>query len=63
MRKASYDRVRAKLERFECLATECELIAERSNENDRQLYLRAGQRYRDLAKDMRELIASFDIAA
>jgi hypothetical protein len=53
----------AKLERFESLATECELIAARANESDRQLYLRAGQRYRDLAKDMRELIASFELAA
>lgn len=53
----------AKLERFEGLATECELIATRVNEGDRQLYLRAGQHYRELANDVRELIASFDAAA
>ncbi|MCK1409385.1 hypothetical protein [Bradyrhizobium sp. 76] len=53
----------AKLERFENLAAECEMIANRANDGDRQLYQRAGQHYRELAKDMRELIASFDIAA
>lgn len=53
----------AKLERFASLAAECELIARRANESDRQLYLRAGQHYRELAKDVRALIASFDIAA
>ena len=53
----------AKLKRFEGLADECELIATRVNESDRQLYLRAGQHYRELAMDIRELIASFDAAA
>jgi len=53
----------AKLERFESLAAECELIAKRMNEGDRQLYLRAGQHYRELAKDVRVLIASFNVAA
>jgi hypothetical protein len=53
----------AKLERFESLITECELIAGRANESDRQLYLRANRRYRDLAKDMRGLITSFEPAA
>ncbi|MHC2621368.1 hypothetical protein ACVIW2_003400 [Bradyrhizobium huanghuaihaiense] len=53
----------AKLERFESLAAECELIAKRVQGSKRELYLRAGQHYRDLANDVRALIASFDIAA
>lgn len=54
----------AKLERFESLAAECELIAKRvEGSNSRALYLRAGQHYRDLANDMRTLIASIDVAA
>lgn len=53
----------AKLERFECLATECEEIAKRSEGHNRDLYLRAAQHYRDLASDVRALIASFDVAA
>ncbi|MDH6264109.1 hypothetical protein [Bradyrhizobium sp. BR13661] len=53
----------AKLERFETLADECEAIARRADVENRELYLRAGQHYRELAQDLRELIASFDIAA
>ncbi|SPP93215.1 MULTISPECIES: hypothetical protein [Bradyrhizobium] len=53
----------AKLERFESLAAECDLIAKKSDGSNRELYLRAGQHYRELANEVRELIASFDIAA
>ncbi|MGY3506941.1 MULTISPECIES: hypothetical protein [unclassified Bradyrhizobium] len=53
----------AKLERFENLAAECELIARRSEGGNRELYQRAGQHYRRLANDVRALIASFDLAA
>lgn len=53
----------AKLERFECLAAECEEIAKRSVGSNREMYLRAAQHYRDLASDVRALIASFDVAA
>jgi hypothetical protein len=53
----------AKLERFESLATECELIAKRSNEGNREFYLRASEHYRELANNLRTLIASVDVAA
>ncbi|WP_265442072.1 hypothetical protein [Bradyrhizobium sp. SEMIA] len=53
----------AKLERFENLAAECEMIAGRSEGSNRELYQRAGQHYRELADDVRALIASFDLAA
>ena len=53
----------AKLERFESLAAECALIAERADGGKRELYLRMGEHYRGLANDMRALIASFDVAA
>jgi hypothetical protein len=53
----------AKLERFEDLAAECELIASRVQEGERGLYLRLGERYRALASDVRALIATFDVAA
>ncbi|MGY8663398.1 hypothetical protein Q3C01_13625 [Bradyrhizobium sp. UFLA05-109] len=53
----------AKLERFEGLATECELMATRLDGNKRELYQRLGAHYRELAHDMRTLIASFDVAA
>lgn len=53
----------AKLERFESLADECELIAKRANGSNRELYLRASQHYRNLANDVRALIASIEIAA
>ena len=53
----------AKLERFEDLAAECELIASRVQEGERGLYLRLGERYRTLASDVRALIATFDSVA
>lgn len=53
----------AKLERFESLAIECELIADRSGGSERELYQKLAKRYRDLALDMRTLIATFDVAA
>ncbi|WFU75587.1 MULTISPECIES: hypothetical protein [unclassified Bradyrhizobium] len=53
----------AKLERFECLAAECEEIAKKSEGSSRDLYWRASRHYRELADDVRALIASFDLAA
>ncbi|WP_342739553.1 hypothetical protein [Bradyrhizobium sp. B117] len=54
----------AKLERFESLATECEMIAHRAvGGGDRELYLRLSERYRAQAADMRALIATIDAAA
>ncbi|WP_338832280.1 hypothetical protein [Bradyrhizobium sp. 27S5] len=54
----------AKLERFEGLATECDLIAGREADGSkRELYLRLGARYRQLACDMRGIIATVDAAA
>ncbi|WP_407147873.1 hypothetical protein [Bradyrhizobium sp. ORS 86] len=56
--------LQAKLERFETLAAECELIANRAMDGGkRELYLRLGARYRELATDMRTVIASVDAAA
>ena len=53
----------AKLERFETLAAECELISKLSADRaKRELYLRLGQHYRELADDMRTLIATKDAA-
>jgi hypothetical protein len=53
----------AKLERFEDLAAECELIARRVDGSKRELYLRMGEHYRDRVNDIRALIASVEIAA
>jgi hypothetical protein len=54
----------AKLERFESLARECDLIADREVDGSkRELYLRLRARYRELASDMRGLIATVDAAA
>jgi hypothetical protein len=54
----------AKLERFEILAAECELIANRAVDGSkRELYLRLRARYRELATDMRNVIATVDAAA
>ncbi|QCK00017.1 hypothetical protein DAA61_32020 [Bradyrhizobium sp. WBAH33] len=53
----------AKLERYESLAAECELIAKRANESNRGFYLRASEHYRQLAGEVRALIATFDLAA
>ena len=49
----------AKLERFETLAAECDLISKLSADGaKRELYLRLGQHYRELADDMRTVIAT-----
>jgi hypothetical protein len=49
----------AKLERFETLAAECDLIGKLSADAaKRELYLRLGQHYRELADDMRTVIAT-----
>ncbi|MGF6309095.1 hypothetical protein ABIB82_002852 [Bradyrhizobium sp. i1.8.4] len=54
----------AKLERFESLAMECDLIAGREADGGkRELYLRLGAHYRQLACDMRSVIATVDAAA
>ena len=48
----------AKLERFETLAAECELISKLTADGaKRELYLRLGVHYRELADDMRTVIA------
>jgi hypothetical protein len=53
----------AKLERFESLAAECELIAKLSMEEaKRELYLRLALHYRELVDDMRKAIATKDAA-
>lgn len=49
----------AKLERFESLAAECDVISRQAADvAKRDLYLRLGQRYRELAGDMRTVIAT-----
>jgi hypothetical protein len=48
----------AKLQRFECLADECDLLAKRAVEVGR-----LGVRYRELAAAMRTVIATIDVAA
>jgi hypothetical protein len=49
----------AKLERFETLAAECDLISKLTSDGTkRELYLRLGFHYRELADDMRTLIAN-----
>jgi hypothetical protein len=53
----------AKLERFETLAAECELIGKLTSDGaKRELYLRLGLHYRELADDMRTVIAAKDAA-
>jgi hypothetical protein len=53
----------AKLERFETLAAECDLISKlAADAAKRELYLRLGQHYRELADDMRAVIATKDAA-
>lgn len=48
----------AKLERFESLAAECDVISRQAADRaKRDLYMRLGQRYRELAGDMRTVIA------
>jgi hypothetical protein len=47
------------LERFVSLAAECELIADRTlGGGKRELYLRLGAHYRELATDMQAVIAT-----
>jgi hypothetical protein len=53
----------ARLERFETLAAECELIGKLTSDGaKRELYLRLGLHYRELADDMRTVIAAKDAA-
>jgi hypothetical protein len=53
----------AKLERFESLAAECDVISSlAADTTKRELYLRLGQRYRELADDMRAVIATRNAA-
>jgi hypothetical protein len=53
----------AKLERFETLAAECDLIGKLATDGGkRELYLRLGLHYRELADDMRKVIAMEDAA-
>ena len=53
----------AKLERFESLAAESELIAKLAMDGaKRELYLRLALHYRELADDMRTAIATKDAA-
>jgi hypothetical protein len=49
----------AKLERFETLAAECELIAKLAGDRaKRELYLRLSLHYRELVDDMHKVIAT-----
>jgi hypothetical protein len=49
----------AKLERFETLVAECELIAKLATDGaKRELYLRLALHYRELGDDIRKLIAT-----
>jgi len=48
-----------RLERFETLTAECELIAKLATDSKkREFYLRLGEQYRQLAADMRQAIAT-----
>ncbi|MBR0716174.1 hypothetical protein [Bradyrhizobium liaoningense] len=48
-----------RLERFETLTAECELIAKLATESaKRELYLRLAESYRELAADMKQAIAT-----
>ena len=52
-----------KLDRFETLAAECELIAKLATDGKkRELYLRLALHYRELVADMRTVIATKDAA-
>jgi hypothetical protein len=52
-----------KLERFETLAAECELIGKLTADGaKRELYLRLALHYRELVDDMRKVIATKDAA-
>ncbi|MCK1639546.1 hypothetical protein IVA95_18475 [Bradyrhizobium sp. 157] len=53
----------AKLERFETLNAECDLISKLTSDGaKRELYLRLGLQYRELADDIRTVIATKDAA-
>jgi hypothetical protein len=53
----------AKLERFETLTAECELIAKLATDRrKRELYLRLAQHYSELAADLRKIMAAKDAA-
>jgi hypothetical protein len=53
----------ARLERFETLAAECELIVKLATDGaKRELYLRLAMHYRELADDMRKVTATKDAA-
>ncbi|MBR0828235.1 hypothetical protein JQ596_22110 [Bradyrhizobium manausense] len=48
-----------RLERFETLTAECELIAKLATESaKRELYLTLAEHYRELAADMKQIIAT-----
>lgn len=48
-----------RLERFETLTAECELIAKlAADSTKREFYLRLAEQYRQLAADMRQAIAT-----
>ena len=48
-----------RLERFETLTAECELIAKLATDSaKRELYLKLAEHYRELAADMRQAIAT-----
>ncbi|WP_407119211.1 hypothetical protein [Bradyrhizobium sp. LMG 9283] len=48
-----------RLERFETLTAECELIAKLATDSTkREFYLRLAEQYRQLAADMRQAIAN-----
>lgn len=48
-----------RLERFETLTAECELITKLATDSKkREFYLRLGEQYRQLAADMRQVIAA-----
>jgi hypothetical protein len=48
-----------RLERFETLAAECELITKLATDSTkRAFYLKLGEQYRQLAADMRQVIAA-----
>jgi hypothetical protein len=53
----------ARLEQFESLAAECDVISRSTADRTKgELYLRLGQRYRELADDMRAVIATRNAA-
>jgi len=48
-----------RLERFETLTAECELIAKLATDSrKREFYLKLGEQYRQLALDLRQVIAA-----